>query len=93
MALGGGSQGPLLAHSLFSIILSKLCLLTDDVDDYENSTAIHAWKIEQSAGMSSAAACCLRSRLVGGMPAALHGARGNAVIGPFWDLFPSMMNN
>lgn len=61
VALGRVFQGLLLACSLFSIVLSKLCLLTDDVDDYENSPAIHAWKSEQSAGMSSAAAYGLGS--------------------------------
>lgn len=61
VALRGSFQGLLLACSLFRIVLSELCLLTDDVDDYENSTAIHAWKIEQSAGMSSAAAYGLGS--------------------------------
>jgi len=48
-------KGPFLVHSLLSIILSKLFLVTDDAVDYENSTAIHVWKLQQEEGMFSAA--------------------------------------
>ncbi|XP_035415074.1 linker for activation of T-cells family member 2 isoform X3 [Cygnus atratus] len=38
------------SHSYQNVFIGDACGSgLDDVDDYENSTAIHAWKIEQSA--------------------------------------------
>ncbi|XP_040388939.1 linker for activation of T-cells family member 2 isoform X5 [Cygnus olor] len=38
------------SHSYQNVFIGDTCGSgLDDVDDYENSTAIHAWKIEQSA--------------------------------------------
>ena len=71
-AVGGGfHKGPFLVHLLFSIILSKLFLVTDDAVDYENSTAIHIWKLQQAEGMFSAIVYYLRMGLMGRVPVAL----------------------
>lgn len=54
-AVGGGfHKGPVLVRLLFRIILSELFLVTDDAVDYENSPAIHTWKLYQAEGMFSA---------------------------------------
>ncbi|XP_040388936.1 linker for activation of T-cells family member 2 isoform X2 [Cygnus olor] len=40
------------SHSYQNVFIGDTCGSgLDDVDDYENSTAIHAWKIEQSAAL------------------------------------------
>jgi len=49
-------KGPFLPRLLLSIVPSKLFLLADDAEDYENSTAIEVWKVQQAKGLSSAAA-------------------------------------
>lgn len=56
---------------LSSIILSKLLLVTDDSADYENSAAIHIWKLQQAEGMFSADFYYLGMGLMGRVPVML----------------------
>lgn len=72
-AAGGGvfHEGPFLVHLLFSLILSKLFLATDDAADYENSTAIHTWKLQRVEGTFSAVVYCLEMGVMGRVPIAL----------------------
>lgn len=53
----GSHKGSFLVPLLFSIILSKLFLVTDDAADYENSAAIYTWQLHQAEGMFSAIVC------------------------------------
>lgn len=71
-AVGGGfHKGPFLVYLLFSIILSKLFLVTDDAVDYENSAAIHIWKLQEAEGMFSAIVYYLGMGLTDRVPVAL----------------------
>lgn len=86
-AVGGGfHKGPFLVHLLFSIILSKLFLVTDDTVDYENSPAIHIWKLQHAEGMFLAIVYYLGMGPVGRATSIDH-AQGNAAIAPVFSYF------
>lgn len=90
-AVGGGfHKGPFLVHLLFSIILSTLFLVTDDAVDYENSTAIHVWKLQQAEGMLSTIVYYLGMGLMGRVPVVLDWYRphsGQCSLRPHLELF------
>lgn len=80
---GGFHKGPFLVCLLFGIVLSKLFLVTDDTVDYENSMAIHTWKLQQGQGAFPAVVGYLGMGLMGRLPGALAQYRprqGNTAI-------------